>query len=202
MGDSGTSFPLRDEVTKVGRATDALRLSADDTLPAVAASFTYRDGRIFVRDEGGASGVFVRLAAPAILGESDDFSLGDKLLRFLGKVPPTPPTTSGSTRLLGSARTGNGPLLRLQVMHLGGIPGRIFARPAPLRIGRALGEILFPDDPFVSARHCEIDLDPAGAILRDLGSSNGTFLRLPRGGERELRAGDTIRLGRNVFRVE
>lgn len=202
MGDSGTTLQLRDESTPIGRATGTLRLSADDTLPALAATFIYRDGRLFLRDEGGPSGVLVRLAAPAILGESDDFSIGDKLIRFLGKVPATPPPTAGSTRLLGSARIGNGPLLRLQVMHLGGIPGRIFARPAPIRIGRALGEILFADDPFVSARHCEIDLDPAGAILRDLGSSNGTFLRLPKGGERELRTGDTIRLGRNVFRLE
>ncbi|AKU90700.1 FHA domain protein [Vulgatibacter incomptus] len=200
LGASGTAFPLREEHTEAGRTVGALRFPSDDTLSPLAATFSYRGGRLFVRDEGGPSGVFIRLLLPEVLREGAWFSIGDKLLRFLDRVPPPQPSHP-APRLLGSARPA-GTLLRIQLVHLGGIPGRIFSRPAPVRIGRALGEILLTDDPFISARHCELDHDPSGAILRDLGSSNGSFLRLPPNGERELYPGDTVRLGRNILRVE
>ncbi len=102
----------------------------------------------------------------------------------------------------GSPRPQGSALLRLEVLHLGGAAGRAYVRPGPLRIGRAMGDLLFTDDPFISARHCELDVDAAGAILRDLGSSNGTFVRVPPGGERELSEGDYVRLGRNILRVD
>ncbi len=197
---SGTIYPLREERTQAGRSSGGMRFPADDTLAPLAATFTYHADRLFVRDEGGPSGIFVRIFSPAFLAAGDTFSIGDKLVRFLEVVPP--PDQSGAHPRLGSMWPGAGPLLRVQMIHLGGIPGRTFARPAPLRIGRALGEILITDDPFVSARHCELDLDRSGAVLRDLGSSNGTFRRLPIGGEQELAPGDTLRLGRNILRVE
>jgi pSer/pThr/pTyr-binding forkhead associated (FHA) protein len=65
-----------------------------------------------------------------------------------------------------------------------------------------LGEILLPDDPFVSARHCELEATARGIVLRDLGSSNGTFLQAELGSESELLPGDTFRLGRNILRIE
>jgi len=201
MGASGTSFRLKDEVNQVGRTEGLIRFPSDDTLSPLAASFFYRGGRLYVRDEGGPSGVFLRLNLPAVLLPNDWFSIGDKLLRFLGRVPPPHPEPT-VPRHLGSMRTGSGPLLRIQLVHLGGVGGRVFALPAPLRIGRALGEVIFGDDPFISTRHCELDVDPAGAVIRDLGSSNGTFIRLAAGSERELNPGDTIRLGRNILRVD
>lgn len=201
LGASGSTFPLKDDETQAGMSVGALRFPSDDTLGPLAATFVYRGGRLLVRDEGGPSGVFIRLTAPAVLAQDDWFSIGDKLLRFLGRVP-MPQAQSSFPRLLGSARPGAGPLLRLQIVHLGGIGGRVHALPAPLRIGRTTGELIFGDDPFISSRHCELDLDPAGAMLRDLGSSNGTFIRLPPGGEHELRPGDTLRLGRNILRLE
>lgn len=201
IGAPGSSWQLQDEQTQAGRAIGALRFAADDTLSALAATFMYRDGSLLVRDEHGPSGVFVRLAEPTILKPDAWFSIGDKLLRFLGKVP-APPSSAAGPLLLGSPRPGNKPLLRIQVFHLGGVGGRVYARTGPMRLGRAIGDVLFTDDPFVSARHCELDMDPAGALLRDLGSSNGTFIRLPPGSERALQPGDTLRLGRNILRIE
>jgi DNA-binding NtrC family response regulator len=52
-----------------------------------------------------------------------------------------------------------------------------------LRIGREHGELVLTDKR-VSALHCEIELDPRGYRLRDLGSKNGTFV----GGVRVLDA--------------
>ncbi|MFW6060802.1 MAG: FHA domain-containing protein [Phycisphaeraceae bacterium] len=54
----------------------------------------------------------------------------------------------------------------------------------------------------VSRQHCEIEVDGDRAVVRDLGSSNGTFhnrLRLQE--EQELMAGDEVTVGPVIFTV-
>jgi hypothetical protein len=69
-------------------------------------------------------------------------------------------------------------------------------------IGRENGDIVFTDDPFLSRRHAAVRVDQAGRrfALHDLGSSNGTALRIR--GEHVLRDGDQFRIGRHLFRFE
>jgi len=69
-------------------------------------------------------------------------------------------------------------------------------------IGRESGDIVFTGDPFMSRRHAAIFRDPRenGFTLRDLGSSNGSYLRIR--GEIELRSGDHVRIGQHLFRLE
>jgi pSer/pThr/pTyr-binding forkhead associated (FHA) protein len=58
------------------------------------------------------------------------------------------------------------------------------------------------DDPLLSPAPAEIAVEQDGtARLRDLGSSNGTYVKVPARGERELRDGDFVRMGREVLRV-
>lgn len=59
------------------------------------------------------------------------------------------------------------------------------------------------DDEYVSPRHCRIWRDGNGFWVEDLGSTNGTYMRLPQvGGEIKvygptpIPAGATIRIGR------
>lgn len=65
-------------------------------------------------------------------------------------------------------------------------------------VGRQQGEIVV-DDPSVSARHFQIEERDGGFYVRDLGSSNGTFLndRLVRSAP--LRTGDRIQAGSTLF---
>jgi pSer/pThr/pTyr-binding forkhead associated (FHA) protein len=69
-------------------------------------------------------------------------------------------------------------------------------------IGRESGDLVFTNDPFMSRRHASIDRDvPSGTFtLRDLGSSNGTFLAIR--SERELVSGDHLRVGQHLFRLD
>jgi pSer/pThr/pTyr-binding forkhead associated (FHA) protein len=85
----------------------------------------------------------------------------------------------------------------------GGAVGRVFVRPGPsITIGRTGCAVNLGDDPYLSQAHAEILVDGSGnARLRDLGSSNGTFARLPSASERELRDADVVRMGREVLRV-
>lgn len=60
-------------------------------------------------------------------------------------------------------------------------------------------DIAFPGDAFVSRRgHAVVTREGDAYVLEDLGSSNGTFIRIR--GEAELRPGDYIGIGGQVFR--
>ena len=67
-------------------------------------------------------------------------------------------------------------------------------------IGRAEGNIVLPDDPYLSPRHARIVARPSGLFLIDLGSVNGTFMRLRT--PHPLAHGDLLLLGQQVLRFE
>lgn len=73
-----------------------------------------------------------------------------------------------------------------------------------LTIGRAPDNILVLADPQVSAYHAVISwqADPNRHLLKDLGSTNGTYLNERRvAGPGLLRHGDAIRLGDTILGV-
>lgn len=55
--------------------------------------------------------------------------------------------------------------------------------------------------PSVSREHCELRIDGDRVIIRDLGSSNGTYVNAERVQEKELSPGDLIAVGPAVFVV-
>jgi pSer/pThr/pTyr-binding forkhead associated (FHA) protein len=69
-----------------------------------------------------------------------------------------------------------------------------------LVLGREQGDIVFSDDEFMSRRHALLQFRDGRALLTDLGSSNGTFVRLT--GQHALATGEMIRLGDELLRFE
>src|SRR4029077_20041302 len=54
--------------------------------------------------------------------------------------------------------------------------GNAFPIPeSGIHIGRERGDVLFPEDGYVSGLHCHIAYESGRVTLTDLGSSNGTF---------------------------
>lgn len=65
-----------------------------------------------------------------------------------------------------------------------------------IRIGRVPGMDIHIDDASVSRRQAELQQEGAGWVVRDIGSSNGTFVNGQRlTGDRPLRPGDEIAMG-------
>lgn len=63
-------------------------------------------------------------------------------------------------------------------------------------IGRGPSSDIVVSDDFVSNSHARFTPTPNGAVLEDLGSTNGTILNNnPVRTPQELRAGDTVRIG-------
>ena len=92
--------------------------------------------------------------------------------------------------------------MRLIQRLRGGDIGIIFrARGDTITIGRENNDVNFPDDPFISGRHSQVSIGPEGRFtLSDLGSKNGTFVRIAE--EAPLQNGDYVFIGQQLLRVE
>ena len=67
-------------------------------------------------------------------------------------------------------------------------------------IGRDASSQLNIPDHLMSRRHCALEGVGTSFTLRDLGSSNGTFIRLRN--ERIINRGDVLLMGQQLFRVD
>ncbi len=200
----GTTFRVSRDEVRAGRAQGQLSFPDDPCLAPLHATFHVREGFLLLRDEGAAGGVYVRLRGVTVpLRPGGLFAVGDRLLRFAGPLPPPPPPPPDDTRRIGAPRPDR-PAVLVEEWLEGGVGGRTYLRTGPsITVGRTGCSINLGEDPYLSQAHAEIVVDPEGAArLRDLGSSNGTFVRIPPGSERELHDGDAVRIGREVLRVE
>jgi adenylate cyclase len=75
-------------------------------------------------------------------------------------------------------------------------------RSGTLVVGRGLGADIPLTDPTISRRHAELKRSNSGVVVRDLGSSNGTFINGSRVEAGAVAAGDTVTFGNVSFRLE
>src|SRR5438132_1553228 len=70
-------------------------------------------------------------------------------------------------------------------------------------IGRAdTAHLYLPEDKFFSRNHCLLEISPPRCFLRDLGSTNGTFVNRERVHTAYLKSGDRIQGGETILEVE
>ena len=83
--------------------------------------------------------------------------------------------------------------------------GRIFSftQHDSFLIGRSRDAHLYlPDDRYFSRNHCLLEINPPHSFLRDLNSTNGTFLNGKRVANAHLNDGDRIQCGETIVVVE
>src|SRR5437016_3163576 len=73
---------------------------------------------------------------------------------------------------------------------------------ATLIVGRAPASDIPVIDPTISRRHAEVHFDGNVVQVRDLGSSNGTFLNGARIDASPVESGDTVTFGKVGFRLQ
>jgi len=197
-GTEGAVFPIDQGEAIAGSAEGAIRFADDPYVSPRHCRFVWKGGSLIVEDLGSLNGVFRKVRGETMLQHGAHLRLGRQLLR-LEPMLPTGRDPDDGTRVWGSPDPGYRARL-LQLLQGGGI-GEVF----PLRagdnlLGREQGDVTFPTDRFVSGRHAVIHVADDGIRLRDLGSSNGTFLRIT--GPATLEGGDFLLVGNQLLRVD
>jgi pSer/pThr/pTyr-binding forkhead associated (FHA) protein len=197
----GVSYQLNGTDHVVGRSDGAILFAEDTLVSPRHANFIYRDGKLFVRDEGSTNGVFVRIKSATPLESGGMFLVGEQLLQIEASAPDFgPQPDSEGTYFYASPKRAS--KMRLIQRLRGGEIGIIYrARGDGITIGRENNDVNFPDDPFISGHHAQISIGADGRfVLTDLGSKNGTFIRI--NDEAPLGNGDYVFIGQQLLRVE
>jgi len=194
-GTEGGTHDLRPGENKLGRSFGAV-FENDGYLSPVHAMLDIRGTAAVVRDLESLNGVFVKMTAEEELVPGQIIRIGQELLRF--DTIPTPEPTPDGTELMGSPNPGFwGKLTVIIGREITGGAYPLLGESCTL--GRERGEINFPDDGYVSGLHARVTVRDGRVYLADLGSSNGTFIKV--NGERAVGHESFVLLGQQLFRL-
>ncbi len=198
-GDDGVSFTLAGQEHLAGRGDCPISFPDDPFLSPTHANFVYAGHQLVVRDHGSLNGVYVRISTATELRNGSTVLVGEQVL----SVDPAPqpedlPDAEGTYYSASMIRPAS---LEIRQNLRGGQIGWVHRVEGDVvTIGRENNDINFPDDPFISGRHAELRIAGGVLTVTDLGSRNGTFVRVH--GERVLKHGDYVFIGQQLLRVE
>jgi len=201
-GRETVKVPIFEGKNTLGREQADLQFPEDDLLSPRHLSLDVEDGIATLRCLGSRNGTWVRLVEQVTLQHDDLFRIGQQLLKFeeLDKVEPVVTTTEAGTEVLGSPAGQRvwGRLSQIVTETLSG--SSYLLAHENVFIGRERGNITFPTDRYISGTHAVVIRKPEGSCLRDVGSSNGTFLRVKE--SLPLVNGQYFLAGRQLFRIQ
>jgi class 3 adenylate cyclase/pSer/pThr/pTyr-binding forkhead associated (FHA) protein len=200
-GSLGVRYAI-DRPGMIAGQTGEIPLVDDPLVAPQHARFTQLGNGVYVEDIGGPQGVYLRVREPYHLKEGDTIQIGRQKFRFVTQAaePPIAPNVSaGGTALFPGGVT---PASLSSLIHLDAKDqedGRYALQGTETSFGRSKGTHTFPDDLYMSTTHARIMVQGGEYFLDDLGSTNGTFVRIRK---RALaREGDTVMLGSQMLRI-
>lgn len=201
-GTDGQRFAFTGDDTIVGRAGAEIAFEEDRFLAKQHARFERSAGGVKVHAIDTLNGVFRKADAPVELVDGAIVLVGREVLRF-ERVAPEERTISPLVRH-GIALFGSPPRepwgRLFQLIPSGGYRDVRHLITEEVVLGREEGDIVFRDDAFMSRRHAALTWDGKTVKLTDLGSSNGSFVRIT--GPTALKNGDHVRMGDQLLRIE
>ena len=202
-GTDGQRFSLAGEYCVVGRAGADIAFDDDRFLARQHARFERgSDGTVKVEALDALNGVFRKADLPVELVDGTVVLVGREVLRFEkvdAEEVKVHPLVRHGVALFGSPpREPWGRLV--QIIPSGGYRDVRHLVGEEVVLGREEGDIVFRDDAFMSRRHAAITWDGRKAQITDLGSSNGTFVRITQ--PTPIKHGDHVRMGDQLLRIE
>ncbi len=200
---TGSKFDLFVDEIKIGRIYGTLVFPNDESLSPLHATVFFRDGQFFVRDENSTNGVFVRIKKTVELGHGDTFIVGQQWIRFEAARSYRPlqeKLSDDGTKFYGSPPESD---IYFRLVHFfkNNTEGAVYyAFSNSVRLGRENCDLSFPSDRHISGKHARVYEEDGRYFLQDLGSKNGTFIRI--NSEHPLSPGDTFFIGQQLFRFE
>jgi pSer/pThr/pTyr-binding forkhead associated (FHA) protein len=200
-GSDGITYTLIGDQIDIGRVEGDLLFDDPHLAPRHARISVSLSGRVLTPLEP-RNGVYVRLRGPVDVIDGDHLLVGKQVLKF-ETIPEVErnmrPAVEHGVVVFGTPVRP--PWARLRQITPAAVTRDVFhLTRTDLVLGREQGDIVFSEDEFMSRRHAQLSLRNGRARLEDLGSSNGTFVRLR--GPHGLLPGDLIRLGDELLRFE
>ena len=197
-GSEGESHSLTDAPSTLGRNSGPL-FNHDSYLSPQHAEFRFDDDQLVVRDLDSLNGVYIRIGAdmPIELFDGSVFRIGQEIIRY--EAPRAPEAMPDGTQLMGSPHAGYLGRLCL-VAGRDSVANCFPIPPQGVHMGRERGEVIFPEDGYVSGLHCRVYAEAGHVYLLDVGSSNGTFVRV--NGDWVVPSGALVLMGQQLFRME
>jgi len=200
-GSTGKSISVVKE-TVIGRNQGDVNYPDDVLLSPRHACLEIREGKLFLRDLDSQNGVYVRQRQDSELASGDMFVLGRKLFRFATQSrEEAEGGGEGTVVWSGAPKLRRGPVTaKLELIKITGEIMQEFPLEKPeTTLGRATGDLVFKDDPYMSGKHARVVAQAGRFILQDLKSRNGVYRRIRK--EIELLEGDEFFLGEQIFQA-
>ncbi len=197
-GSEGEAFSLQDGPTLIGRSTGGI-FANDAYLSPEHTEFRFEGDQLVVKDMESLNGIYIRIEpeVPIELFDGSVFRIGQEILRF--ELPRAPDPSPDGTQLMGSPHQGF--IGRICLVIGRETTGNCFPIPPQgIHLGRERGDVVFPEDGYVSGLHCRIHSEVGHVFLTDLGSSNGTFVRVLN--ESFVPKGTFVLMGQQLFRAD
>jgi pSer/pThr/pTyr-binding forkhead associated (FHA) protein len=195
-GSEGGQHALESGENRLGRNHGVI-FENDGYLSPEHAVITVHKTSAVIRDAGSLNGVFVRMTAEEEIQPGQVIRIGQELLRFDRIEGPSP--LEDGTEVMGSPNPGFwGKITVIIGKETDGSAFPLLGEHVSL--GRERGDINFPDDGYVSGLHARLSHKNGRVYLSDVGSSNGTFLRVRE--DRTIENGSFVLLGQQLFRIK
>ncbi len=195
-GSEGGVHQLTSGENIIGRDHGAI-FESDGYLSPTHGALIVEGNEAILRDLGSLNGVFVRMTTEEEIQPGQILRLGQELLRFDLIEPPAP--LEDGTEIMGSPNPGFWGKITIIIGK--DVNGSVYPLLGEsITIGRERGDINFPDDGYVSGLHARLSLKSGKVVVNDLGSSNGTFVKVS--GERRIPDESFVLLGQQLFRMQ
>lgn len=196
-GSGGTEYSVKSEVAVLLSTEGKLVVSEDfQSLGAMCARVFVQDQGLFVEDRSSAGkGVFLRLATAYVLEDRDIFLVGQQVFRYEEEPDGA---TSLPTEGADSEPAAKGAEL-IRTDATGNPTGTYPLNMPDVQVGRTRGTYVFPDDNLMSRAHIRILRRGEDFVLEDVGSRNGTFVKVR--GKTPLSTGCALMIAGQLLRV-
>lgn len=197
-GTEGGHVDIPTSEVAVGRDAGGF-FASDPFLSPAHAIFQATDKSIKVRDADSLNGTFAKIAPnePVEIRSGDIFRIGQELILF-EEIDRGSDVSDGTVKM-GSPIEGLWGRVALIVGN-GRLGNAFTVSGESIVLGRERGDIIFPEDGYVSGIHLKLYTEKGRFYISDLGSSNGTFVKLA--DEHELLSGSFLLMGQQLFRID
>jgi len=190
---------LVDDRLTIGRDKSNSLVVNDEGVSVFHAELRREDNKLYLRDCGSVNGTFLngeRIHDKVEVQAGDSFRL--HLVEF--EVVDPAKTVADGPRIKRDIEKPALPQWQVKAMT-GALAGRLFPVDGTKVIGRDPGCDIMVTGAHVSRRHAELSIRSGHLWVKDLGSSNGSFVNGKRVDEAELKNADEVKFDAMTFRI-